>query len=234
MKKIINIPINQDILKLIAILTMTIDHLGYIFTPSYEMPLRFIGRISFPIFAFLLAYNLTQKDLFKKYITRLTSFAVSTSLILIPFKYQIGNVLPLNIFWTLLLGVITIYIIEITNKKFKQNNAKYIIIGYILCFSALLSSITDYEFFGFLYILSLYSWYKTKHTAFGISTLIISFVMNLHLSVWASIISCLTSFIFLLPLTKPAKTIRFLKPWWLFYAYYPVHLAILYAVKIYY
>ena len=160
MKKIINIPINQDILKLIAILTMTIDHLGYIFTPSYEMPLRFIGRISFPIFAFLLAYNLTQKDLFKKYITRLTSFAVSTSLILIPFKYQIGNVLPLNIFWTLLLGVITIYTIEITNKKFKQNNAKYIIIGYILCFSALLSSITDYEFFGFLYILSLYSWYK--------------------------------------------------------------------------
>ena len=111
MKKIINIPINPDILKIIAILTMTIDHFGYIFTPSFEVPLRLIGRISFPIFAFLLAYNLTQKDLFKKYIFRLSIFAVITSLILIPFKYQIGNILPLNIFWTLLLSVVSIYTI---------------------------------------------------------------------------------------------------------------------------
>ena len=233
MKKIINIPINQDILKIIAILTMTIVHFGYIFTPSFEMPLRFIGRLSFPIFAFLLAFNLTQKDLFKKYITRLTSFAVITSLILIPLKYQNGNILPLNIFWTLLLAVITIYGI---NKalKLQQNITKYIAIIYILSFSAILSFLTDYDLCGFLYILSMYGWFKTKHKIFGLLILLLAIVMNLHISVWASLIGTFASIIFLLPLTKSSNATRFLRPWWLFYAYYPVHLAILYAVKLYY
>lgn len=232
MKKIINIPINQDILKIIAILTMTIDHFGYIFTPSFETPLRLIGRLSFPIFVFLIAYNLSQKDLFKKYISRLSIFAVITSFILIPFKYQIGNVLPLNIFWTLLLGVLTIYG---TNKAYELQNkiSKYLLIGYILCFSALLSFLTDYEFFGVFYILSFYNWYKSKHLLFGILMLVFAFAMNLHISVLASVVATLTSLVFLFPSAKSNKTKRFLKPWWLFYAYYPAHLAILYAIKLY-
>ena len=234
MKKIINIPINPDILKIIAILTMTIDHFGYIFTPSFEVPLRLIGRISFPIFAFLLAYNLTQKDLFKKYIFRLSIFAVITSLILIPFKYQIGNILPLNIFWTLLLSVVSIYTIEKTLQTFKQNKSSYFIITYIICFFALLSVLTDFELFGFLYILSLYGWFKNTHKAFALLTLGFAFAMNLHFSVPASIISTLESLVFLLPLKISNKSTRFLKPWWLFYAYYPFHLAVLYAVRLYY
>ena len=234
MKKIINIPINQDILKIIAILTMTIDHFGYIYTPTFDIPLRLIGRISFPIFAFLLAFNLSQKDLFKKYITRLTLFAVITSFILIHLKSQIENILPLNIFWTLLLSVVTISCIEKTNNKFHQEKIKYLIIAYICSFNTLLSFITSYELFGFLYILSLYGWFKTKRKAYGVSTLINSFVMNWQFPVIGSVISCLISSIFLLPLTKYEKATHFLKPWWLFYAYYPAHLAILYAVKIYY
>jgi hypothetical protein len=212
---------------------MTIDHFGYIFTPSFEMPLRLIGRLSFPIFVFLLTFNLTQKDLFKKYITRLTSFAVITSLILIPLKYQIGNVLPLNIFWTLLLGVITIYGI---NKATRLQNKihQYIIVGYTLCFSSLLSVITDYELFGLLYILSLYGWLKSKHFIFAILTLAFAILMNLDISVWASVIAGIASSFFLFPLKKSPASTHFLKPWWLFYAYYPIHLAILYAIKIYY
>lgn len=233
MKKAINLQINQDILKIIALLTMTIDHLGYVFTPSFETPLRLIGRLSFPIFVFLLTFNLTKKDLFKKYISRLFIFAVITSLILIPLKYQSGNILPLNIFWTLLLSVITIYGVEKTLQIFKQNNCKYFIIGYILCFSAIFSCLTDFELFGLFYILSLYGWFKNKHTAFGLLTLIFAFLMNLHFSTTASIISTIESLIFLLPLSSSNNSPRFLNPWWLFYAYYPAHLAIFYAVKLY-
>ncbi len=233
MKKIINIPINQDILKIIAILTMTIDHFGYVMGPSFVTLLRLIGRLSFPIFVFLLAFNLSQKDLFKKYISRLSIFAVASSFILIPFKYQIGNVLPLNIFWTLLLGVTTIYMIS-KASIFWQNITKYVAIIYILSFSAILSFLTDYDLSGLLYILSMYGWFKTKYKIYGFLTLLLAFIMNLHISVWASLISTLISSIFLLPLTKSNKSTRFLRPWWLFYAYYPAHLAILYAVKLYY
>ena len=68
MKKIINIPVNQDIIKIIALVTMTIDHFGYVMEPSFGTLLRLIGRLSFPLFVFLLVFNLNQKELYKKYI----------------------------------------------------------------------------------------------------------------------------------------------------------------------
>ena len=234
MKKLINIQLNQDILKIIALLTMTLDHIGYILTPSFETSLRLIGRISFPIFVFLLVFNLNQKDLFKKYLTRLIIFAIITSLALGPLKYILKNLLPLNIFWSLLLGTTAIYIIKKINTDLKNNKSRFIIIAYILSICATLSILTDYEIYGFLYILNFYYWFKTKNKIFAIITLTLSFFVNLHISIPASIISCLTTFILLLPKSRSKKTKRFLKPWWLFYAYYPIHLAILYIIRIYF
>ncbi|MEL7228229.1 MAG: TraX family protein, partial [Cyanobacteria bacterium J06576_12] len=40
-------------LKLIAALTMLMDHVGYVFYPDVEV-LRVIGRVSFPVFVWLL------------------------------------------------------------------------------------------------------------------------------------------------------------------------------------
>ena len=234
MKKTINLQINQDILKIIAILTMTIDHIGYILTPTIEASLRLIGRISFPIFVFLLVFNLNQKDLFKKYLIRLLIFAILTSLIIGPFKYMLNKLLPFNIFWSLLLGTATIYGIHKINLDFKNNKTRFFIIAYILLISAALSFLTDYELYGFLYILNFYTWFKTKNVIFAFSTLVLSFCFNLHISIFASIISCLTTLILLLQTSKSKKAKRFLKPWWLFYAYYPIHLAILYIIRIYF
>ncbi len=45
---------NRNILKLIACVTMLIDHIGYILFPEV-MWLRWIGRLSFPLFAFFIA-----------------------------------------------------------------------------------------------------------------------------------------------------------------------------------
>ena len=46
--------VSQESLKLIACVTMLIDHIGALFFP-YALWLRIIGRISFPIYCFLLA-----------------------------------------------------------------------------------------------------------------------------------------------------------------------------------
>ena len=234
MKKTINIQINQDILKIIAILTMTIDHIGYILTPSFEITLRLIGRLSFPIFVFLLVFNLSQQNIFKKYLTRLFIFAILTSLIIGPFKYTLKDMLPLNIFWTLLLSTTTIYGIDKINKDFKNSKTRLFIMGYMFLICTMLSFLTDYEFYGFLYILNLYGWFKTQNKLFAVASLLFSFLINLHISIPASIISCLTTVLFLFPIRKSKNAKRFLRPWWLFYAYYPFHLAILYAIKIYF
>lgn len=45
-----------DYLKVIALISMIIDHIGFFFFPEYEF-LRVIGRLAFPLFLFLVGYN---------------------------------------------------------------------------------------------------------------------------------------------------------------------------------
>ena len=46
--------LNGNVLKLIAAITMHVDHMGLLFVPR-QMIFRIIGRIAFPIFAFMIA-----------------------------------------------------------------------------------------------------------------------------------------------------------------------------------
>jgi len=49
-------PNNQDVIKLIAIICMIIDHIGFFFL-IHDPVLRAIGRVCLPIFAFFAGYN---------------------------------------------------------------------------------------------------------------------------------------------------------------------------------
>ena len=42
---------SNNVLKIIACITMLLDHMGFILFPEYPI-FRIIGRIAFPIFAF--------------------------------------------------------------------------------------------------------------------------------------------------------------------------------------
>ena len=46
--------LSSNALKLIALVSMTVDHIGLILFPQYRV-LRIIGRIAFPIFAYMIA-----------------------------------------------------------------------------------------------------------------------------------------------------------------------------------
>ena len=47
-------PYRDDMMKLLAMITMLIDHIGYMFFPDYRI-FRTIGRLAFPIFAYQLS-----------------------------------------------------------------------------------------------------------------------------------------------------------------------------------
>ena len=89
-------------LKIIASVSMAVDHTGVAFdAPEY---FRMIGRLAFPIYAYMIAQGcLYTKDI-KKYFLRLFVFALISE---IPFTFAYLQGYPhyLNIFYTLFLGV---------------------------------------------------------------------------------------------------------------------------------
>ncbi|MCL2240553.1 MAG: conjugal transfer protein TraX [Defluviitaleaceae bacterium] len=92
------------IIKLIAVLSMAVDHVGF----AFELPTftRVIGRLAFPLFAYLVAEGCTHTRNMNKYLRNLGIFAIISHA---PFTWVLG--LPLfplyhtNIFFTLFLGV---------------------------------------------------------------------------------------------------------------------------------
>lgn len=93
----------QTLLKWFAIALMLLDHANrtlWVFQ-SWAFAL---GRIAFPLFAFLIAYNITVRGVRPgRYVLPLLVFGLISQ---IPAMLALGRgVLPLNIFFTLLLGV---------------------------------------------------------------------------------------------------------------------------------
>ncbi len=64
----------NDVLKLIAIFTMLIDHSGVLLFPDYDI-LRTIGRISFPIFCYFIANGYRYTSNRRNYFNRILIFA---------------------------------------------------------------------------------------------------------------------------------------------------------------
>ena len=112
MNELNNIKLNEDtnLLKIIALVAMLIDHIGYVFFEDVLI-LRMIGRLSFPLFAYstFIGYFKT-KDL-KKYIVRLFVIALITEPI-----YDllfIKEYFSLNIIFSLLFEVIILYLLDL-------------------------------------------------------------------------------------------------------------------------
>lgn len=107
------------IIKLIAILTMTIDHVNDIF---YHLPLlNIIGRIAFPLFCFQVVVGYSKTRDLKKYLLRLFLFAIISQIPYYFFMKLIQESLSTNVIVTLLIGIISMYIydINIENKNGK-------------------------------------------------------------------------------------------------------------------
>ena len=124
-------------LKIIAITTMLIDHIGaavlwpilqdaYVITPllinSYMLT-RYIGRIAFPIFAYLIANGCRHTKSIGMYMLRLGFLAIISEPVFdIAFRRAAGiNFLrDTNIFYTLFLGVAAVVIFENVRKWLKK------------------------------------------------------------------------------------------------------------------
>lgn len=103
-------------LHFLAMVVMLLDHLGHTLFPAL-LWLRGIGRIAFPIFAFLLVEGYFHTGNLKRYALRLFLFALLAE---VPFDLMVsGSVYAprsQNVLWTLLLGLGLIFLHEQTQK----------------------------------------------------------------------------------------------------------------------
>jgi len=111
-------------LRIIALITMTFDHVGVLLDFRKFYYFRIIGRISLPLFIFLAVQGALKTRNKKNYAIRLLILLVITSaaLIVLPFlsnslkqvAYSSGN-----IFFDLLFSVLCVWILDSDNKKIK-------------------------------------------------------------------------------------------------------------------
>ncbi len=157
-----------SMLKLIALLAMIIDHAAYTFQPQFPILdetlfnlgsvaitpyfiMRRIGRLAFPIFCFLIAEGIAHTKDIRQYGTRLLVFALLSEL---PYNLLMTHnwfyAYKQNVFFTLFLGVLMVYIYENVSTQWK----KWLCMVLVMVVAVLLRA--DYGAAGVALILVMY------------------------------------------------------------------------------
>jgi hypothetical protein len=218
-------------LKLIATITMLLDHIGFVYNINY---FRVAGRVAFPIYAFLIASGCHHTKNLKKYILRLFMFAIISE---IPYNmlFNVGmgkeqlvffDNTSQNVFFTLFLGAFLIYAYSNLLEIHKNINIKkgllFILIFGITLYVAYKFRV-DYSMLGvslifFIYVLNnkyipILLFALINYYPFGMVS-----IYNLKFFISALIPIVLIAFYN----GKKGYDIK-----WLFYVFYPLHMIIL-------
>ncbi len=263
--------IDAEQLKMIALITMLIDHIGAIIIPFLQgytqnmstfialegimVAMRLVGRISFPIFAFLIVNGFYHTSNRAKYLLRLSIFALISEPF---FDFAVyGTWLEFthqNVFFTLALGLVAIWGYDnISNDR----GGNFIGGLFVLLMGLLASNLrTDYDLYGVMTIFIMYLFFKNKmrlnitviilnllffgeqlgswsytssmiHDLYGL-TMTGGMGFTLQVLIYLQFIAQLFCVIALWPISKyngQKGTSKLNK--YFFYAFYPVHLFIL-------
>ena len=224
--------LDGSVLKLIAIVTMLFDHLALILLSNQDFAtdplltigskqislyfiLRKIGRLAFPIFCFLITQGFIHTKNIKKYIFNLFLFAIISE---VPFDLMVGGKFiylgKQNIYFTLILGILALWVIDNINIIFK----KYLLLALIITAAIILK--VDYGQTGVMLIILIYV-LRDKPAVQAILALpflsggyaaLCSFIpINMHNGERGFI---------------KGKTIKYI-----FYIFYPLHIIILLLIK---
>lgn len=113
--------INGNTLKIIAAITMLIDHIGAILLPQYRF-LRIIGRLAMPIFAFMIAEGCKYTKNKKRYLFTIAALAFVYQVV----YYLYDGTTKMCILVTFSLSIIMIYALQYFYKMFFAKDASFL------------------------------------------------------------------------------------------------------------
>ena len=203
---------------------MVIDHIGYKFFPegtvTYEI-MRDIGRVAYPMFAFLIAHNfLFYSRNHTNYLKRILLLALISEY---PHHIYFPDHHTTSIMFTLALGVSAMIIAE------KEKSKVVAFTAYI--FMIFISFFTEYPLLGFILILSFYVSLQKKSLIYWAVTFLVAFLMNFDQ--WDRAIVSALAVLIPFAVSKLDISIPRMNKW-AFYFFYPVHFLVLLVVYHYY
>ena len=217
--------INQDILKIAALLLMTMDHIGTFYSSAAFAPVfRLMGRVSYPIFAYLLMMNLAQRQIFEKYLNRLGLFGFISFVVCLPIQLIYNAPVAYNILLSFWLVVMALYVYHKIEKTKYNEFLRWLLFLPVFLLCAGVAIPFAYSFLGFCFCFCLYFYFLRKTPEWLVLSLILSYLINV--SFCGPIISLFTTAFLLLGVQIESKP-RLLHHWWFFYVYYPAHIVVL-------
>ena len=210
-------------LKLIAMLSMVFDHVGDNFFPEQTW-MRIIGRIAMPIFAFFVAEGFLHTHDRKKYLLRMGVFALVSEL---PFDLLTAGRLEFghqNVMCTFFLAILALLCFDTLMAK-EQTPARMALAwgAMVAAIAAALLLKTDYNIYG-VGLVFLFYLFRKKELWFRCVIGMIFHIVTRNVGVYIyGLLGFLPLFLY------NGQKGRGLK--WLFYAFYPGHMLLLYFLK---
>lgn len=164
--------ISSFVLKVVALFTMTLDHVGfmmedYSLNPELANIFRIIGRLALPLFCFMIVEGVMHTKSFKKYILRLSIMALVIAIAQVFMEFVMHfSIYQGGIFIDLLLGAIAV--------KCLMDKRLYI---KALALLPLLFGVLSFIWYGFDYVRPNLSWYfpyflRTQYSFYSIILMI--------------------------------------------------------------
>lgn len=210
--------LNANQIKLLACALMLVDHIGYLLLPQL-LVLRIIGRLCFPLFAYMIANGYRHSSNRWRYLLRLAIFAVLFQ----PIYAFCMQTSMWNIFATLFLGLLAILVYDYSRSKNLLWLGAFAIVG-ICAFAWWLQ--TDYHAYGILLILTAYLFFDRQYLL-SLSWLGINFLVLLP---FVPISDLQIISLFALPILFQYNGQRGKGKRWFFYLFYCVHIPLLYLI----
>ena len=229
---------NAFVLKLVAIIAMTFDHIGAVFFPlgdtffPYNIILRTVGRMTMPIMCFFIGEGYRKTRNKGKYALRLLCFALISE---IPYRLLLSN--EVNVIFTLFVGFCALWVSDILNDKLKSDGFRPLVYIAAVFISIIIDS--DWSYIGILLIIAFYhgensiakrifyplavyifvlvSAYIEAYSYGGFQSFYINFIQ---------FAGCLSIPILLLYNGKKGPSLKYL-----FYVYYPLHMIVLWLIN---
>lgn len=215
-------------LKLLALICMTIDHIGLFLLPRYTI-LRIIGRLAFPVFAWMIAEGCRYTRSMGKYLISIAAVGVLYQLE----YFLLTGSMKMNILITFSLSVGLCWVLKVTREK--SNRWLGVLRLAALAAVFLLTDIVplllkktdyaiDYGFIGVLLPVAIYLAQGKKQQLLAAGAMLGLLAIWSGWTVqWASLLAMP-----LLAMYSGQRGKGRLK--WLFYVYYPAHLTVLWLL----